>query len=87
MLVPVRPRLFMVESQRVQQLMLDDVLENTALATQRHCLTSTSTTNKGEAPKRKKTKTTNTFNSNQKIKLVSDVLLPACAFRNMLPRH
>ena len=34
MLVPVGPSLFMVEAQSVEQLMLDDLLENTPLATQ-----------------------------------------------------
>ena len=33
MLVPVRPGLFMVEAQGMEQLMLDNLLENTALAT------------------------------------------------------
>lgn len=33
MLVPVRPGLFMVEAQGMEQLVLDNLLENTALAT------------------------------------------------------
>lgn len=33
MLVPVRPSLFMVEAQGMEQLVLDNLLENTALAT------------------------------------------------------
>lgn len=40
MLVPVGPGLFMVEAQCMEQLVLDDLLENTALATQRHCLSA-----------------------------------------------
>lgn len=76
MLVPVRPSLFMVESQRMQQLVLDDVLENTALPTQRHCLSSTSTTNKREAPKRKKNMKANrahTLSVKKCMKIISDV--------------
>lgn len=47
-LVPVGPSLFMVEAQGVEQFMLDDLLENTPLATQRHCLGITTTPNKWE---------------------------------------
>lgn len=51
-LVPVGPSLFVVEAQGVQQLVLDDLPENTSLATQRHYLASTATSNKWEAPER-----------------------------------
>lgn len=37
-LVPVRAGLLMVEAQRVEQLMLDDLVVDTTLATQRHNL-------------------------------------------------
>lgn len=46
MLVPVRPSLLMVKAQCVEQLMLDNVLENTALAAQRHYLATSLTTQK-----------------------------------------
>lgn len=49
-LIPVRPGLFMVEAQGVEQLMLDDGLEDTTLATQRHHLGITTTSNKRETP-------------------------------------
>lgn len=50
MLVPVGPGLFMVEAQRVEQLMLDDRLEDTPPATQGDILTSRPTANKRETP-------------------------------------
>lgn len=50
MLVPVRASLLMVEAQRVEHLMLDDLLENTTLAAQRHRLGPPPTTNKRVAP-------------------------------------
>lgn len=46
--VPVGPGLFMVEAHGMEQLVLDDLLENTALTTQRHCLATTTTPDKGE---------------------------------------
>lgn len=52
MLIPVRPGLFMVEAQGVEQLVLDDGLEDTTLATQRHHLGTTTTPNKRETPER-----------------------------------
>lgn len=44
--VPVRASLLMVKAQRVEQLVLDNLVENTALATQRHYLAISLTTHK-----------------------------------------
>lgn len=50
MVVPVRAGLFMVEAEGVEQLMLDSVVVQTTLATQRHSLTTiTLTTHPGVA--------------------------------------
>lgn len=46
MLVPIRAGLFMVEAQGVKQLMLNNIVENTALTTQRHDLAPATTPNK-----------------------------------------
>ena len=43
MLVPVRPILFMVEAQGMEQLMLDDMVMNALRNIQRHCLVPTPT--------------------------------------------
>lgn len=47
-LVPVGPGLFMVEAHGMEQLVLDDLSVNTAPPTQRHCLATTTTPDKGE---------------------------------------
>lgn len=85
MLVPVRPGLFMVESQRMQKLMLDDLAENTSGATQRHCLTSTTTTDKREAPKREKHLKPHHQSAMKDLFLM--LFFPTCKFGNTLPRQ
>ncbi len=45
MLVPVGPSLFMVEAEGMEQLMLNDLMINTALVSQRHYLAKTLTSN------------------------------------------
>lgn len=44
--VPVRASLLMVKAQCVEHLVLDNLLENTALASQRHYLARSSATHK-----------------------------------------